>query len=1169
MSRRRKPIDIIHSFWNKEHPESEDPHIIDAAVSDRDGDSVAEPLARWSDTRGAESYRPRSGLFALILVLVVAMIGVVWVLAGPLAGRTTQQFVILVSPFTSEDDNQTGQNVANELVTTLREQVGGDDVVIDSIRQVPADADTALDILAARDADVLIWGEVRAGGMLNDTSLLPRLSYQPTGPANPNGWIGYAGRFKLPHTYALANEPINGQAILPRLLTALVEYNQGNADVGYRELGQLLDDYPTEINTTLPSVLRGNVLWAYGAYNRAAGEYRRALSQPAGVLVSERALLANNLGAILLDAGDASAINALSEATQLLPAEQDLGELRFNWGILAQRQGDISAAIASFEQARNLLANTPPLPASLLLALTHVYREEGWLGAAEETLREAMDQIDANAGTVPPDQRDLFTRYLNAAAQEQRALLELAYLVDAQGPLAWELELAAPLPPHDLRLPLDILSSAVEMSRNAISEWYRRAPPRDVVQPGTGLIAHGQAQRMEAEYDRQRYHLALMLIEDGRNQLSRQRGLLGEMRAFLFNETPPLQAAQELLDALSADDPGNLAVRIAAARALRYGTPEQRTQAVQRYDELIALPAPPPESFFGKGMLALDAGNRTQARELMEQAIERDAAFFPARIKLAEIAQQEDDWPTVIAQLRYLAEQRPAAGAAVRLASALRQRGAQHLAEAESLLLPFVEEAHVPAMIELGRVYRDAGQVDMALTMFEDALRIEERSAEAAFELGQTLANERGDAAGAEQYFLDAIAYGDNTALAHLALADLYANQLDKPAAAQEHYRHAIEAGVQDVATLTKIGNILLEHNQGQAAAETFRLALEHQPESPVLHHGLGQAYLLLDNLNEASTAEQRALELMDRAGINDPDLRTAILVGRGDVTRKLGQYDQAIDFYNQALALNPTQVDAKIGLGQVFASQGNWAVALRHFQAAAAFPEGQNDPMAHFWVAEALLRQPDLEAAIAAYQQALSLRPAFPEALLGMAQAQYALNDTAAAARSIAEALEQRPAYAEALLFQGKMLQNEGRINSALEAYSASINANNSLPETYYRRGLIYIQQHDYNDAVDDLERAIALQPNFPDAYYWLGRAYFAQDRMRQALFAFERAVELQGGSFVEARLYQGMAEKALVEEEVAKRDAAIASFQAVIQADGDGPWGTLAQAELDSMGQ
>lgn len=1150
---------------------SEKANIIDMTVRDRDGGTVAEPIGSGSN-RTERRERPRWQLW-LGLVLILALVGALWLLPGTLTSRSADQFVVLVASFTNANDDQTGRSVANDLVDVL-EHEQADAFVVKRLDEVLVDEQAALDAASQHAADVVIWGRVTLGGLLDDTTLLPRLTYTPRGSYAPNAWAGYTGRFSMPQNYNLAAEPINGKAVLPRLLQSLADYHRGAADAAYEELGQLLEEEDYPLNVPLLRAVRGNVLWARGAYAQAADEYRRALEQPTGVSEYEQARLANNLGAILLaKENNDDAVRALATSIHFL-GRQDLGELRFNLGLLALQQNRAAEAVTELEQAQNLIDPNAPL----WLALAQAYREAGQMEQAESALVAAEQQIRHDANNVPPDLRDLVTQRLRAATLEQRGLLRLAQLVHAQGPLLWELEIAPQQPANALDSARDALNSAVTISSELITNWQRRSPASEVAQAGNWPVVDGQAQRAREAYDRQQYHLALVLIEEGRTNTPGSTGLFASLAEGLFGNRTPLDEAiarlQTLLNAepnegpITLTRPEDLPRRIAYARALRHK--HAFDAATQNYDQIINQYPQHPEGYFGKGAVALEIGNRDEARQLMTQAVERDTNFFPAYIKLAEMAEQERDWAAAVEHLRALANQRPSADRSIKLASVLRQSGPEGYIEAERALVDLInaEDGTVSApdksaaLIELGRLYRDAGRIDAAIQAFEEAKRSDVHRSAAAFELGQTLSNQREDDVNAAAQFRDAIAYDGNNALAHLALADLYAGSLNQPNDADTHYRRAVEAGIRDVDRLLQIGNVLLDHNRAETAAEAFQRAVNEQPNNPLPHHGLGQAYLMLENPEGAGAEEQRALELLDASGVVNPEVRAEILVGLGDVARQRQQYDQALGLYNQALDLNPVQIDAKIGLGQVSASQGNWAVALGHFSTAASFPDAERDPAVHFWVAEALLRQPDLEAASAAYNRALALDPVFPQAWLGLAHAQLALEERSTASDSISEALRLRPQYAEAHLFRGKMLQEEGRIDAALDAYNAAIRANDRIAESRYYRGLVYIEKLDYNQAVRDLEKAVALQPNFPDAHYWLGRTYFAQGRMPRAVDQFKTAIDQRGGTYIEARLYQGMAE-----EELNRRAEAAESFQAVVQADGDGPLGTMARAELARM--
>jgi tetratricopeptide (TPR) repeat protein len=326
----------------------------------------------------------------------------------------------------------------------------------------------------------------------------------------------------------------------------------------------------------------------------------------------------------------------------------------------------------------------------------------------------------------------------------------------------------------------------------------------------------------------------------------------------------------------------------------------------------------------------------------------------------------------------------------------------------------------------------------------------------------------------------------------------------------------------------------------------------------------MGQAHLALGQLQEAASYEQRVLGLTEYNGKDE--LRAEALVVLADIERQEqgGDLALAANLYNEALGLDPDQYDAALGLGLVDVARGDWGTALSTFERALSLA-GPENAMAHFWYAEALLRQDTpqmLSRAMQHYERALALRPVFPEARLGIAQAQYNLDNADAAMATVDHALEQRPNYAEGWLFKGILLQDSGETAEALEAYTSAIEAGGNLGEAYYRRGLIHMQQLRHEDAAQDLQRAVELQPANPEFQYWLGQASFALNRVDQALSAFQRAVELRDGIYPAAQFHQ-----ALAEEATGQMEAARDSLEALVQTAGNNEWVNRASVELERL--
>jgi tetratricopeptide (TPR) repeat protein len=554
----------------------------------------------------------------------------------------------------------------------------------------------------------------------------------------------------------------------------------------------------------------------------------------------------------------------------------------------------------------------------------------------------------------------------------------------------------------------------------------------------------------------------------------------------------------------------------------------------------------------------------------MVQALEQNSRFFPARIQLIQFAEQDGDWGTALLHLRTLAEHYPGPNAQLAIATALRRSGSVGLHEAEQLLQQLVADETTPdptrvdALVELGRLYRAENQLERAIQVLEQARSIDSSAPTAALELGRILV-QQGEFERAEDLLLVTVnnSTGSMQAQARLEVAELYSGPLDRPDEAIHHYEQIAQSDTQNPAILVDAGTSLLDNDHAAVAVTALSSAdtLQQSSDAATARH-LARAHLEMGNLEQATAAAQRVLDLT--ANTDDTSTRAAALVVLGDVQRRTGDFASAANQYNQALSLDPQQVQAAIGLGLIAVAQDNWGVALGQFQRAASFPNGQNDPLAQFWYAEALLRQGNPREAMERYTQALTLRPEFPEALLGMAQAQNALGDTEAAQETVAEALQQNPDYAEALIFQGRLHHEQRQLDEALESYNRALRANDQLGGAHYHRGLIYIEQGAYERAQNDLQRTVELEPNNAEAYYWLGRANLVLNRNPQALAAFQRAVELRGGNYDEARFYQGLAETALD-----RYDEARTSFQTVVQTASDNEWIARARSELEQIGQ
>lgn len=1079
----------------------------------------------------------------LLALLIAGVVIVLFLISRPADPR----FVIVVTPF-ADQDGRTGQQIANALARQLRNQ-GANLVHVVLSETKPTNGAEALALARQTNADLLVWGTVAAGGMIDSSSLSPEIIYTPHNIDISQAWYGFPIRLVIPNRYVISTEPINGQTILTPYLLALAAYHHGEADLALDQLQSLVENNP-QLHPLLLHVLRGNLLWARGWYGAAATEYQTALSLAQG----ERALLANNLGAILLDAGNAEAPRYFAEAINLLDG-RDLGQLRVNLALWALREQRASDAVSDLEQARNLLSPDPEL--ELLIATA--YRESGRIAEAQSSLTRFEATRATTAARVPVAFRSAYETRLNAVFSEERALTALEARLPMTGPFYWALATANPIPSADtLRQTRDQLRVATEQSNRAVTLWRQQAASQAAIFPGSGLMATGQAERSEELARRQRLSLALTEAVLWSVENSNRQNPFNQFIAALFGAVGGGNPSVEALRQLREQQPDDVMTLLALGFALRMD--EQYDEAVQTYQRVIELAPQLPDGYAGIGMVALVRNDRESAQQWLRQALDRNNRFFPAHLLLAQVAEDTGDWSSAVNHWRALVNWQETPYTVVHLARALRRSGASGFAEAERLLVPLATE-HVEATIELARLYNDAGYPNEAVSVYRDALVLDPRSTVAAFELGETYIR-LGDVATAERMLRDALTFDERNLDARLRLAELYEGPINQPDRAIEQYRIALGQGVNDLDRLIRIGQAALAGNATTVAIQALERALTGNPESATVNQLLARAYLNGNRLEAAAQTAQRTLDLT--ANRTDPEAisaRVNAFLALAEIARRRNDLAAAEQAYQQAIAVDPQSIPAHIGLGELAGGQGNWGVALAYFETAAALPGGDMNAAAQFWLGEALLRNDNLARALAAYQRALELQPQYPEALLGLAQTQYALGRAEEALQTVERAIQQKSNYAEAHLFRGKLLQEAGRFAEARAAYDAAIGANDRIAESFYRRALLAIRNGEYDQAIRDLNRATALQANFPEAYYWLGRAYYAQGRSESALQAIQQAITLNP-NYSEAIFYSG-----LIAEDQANFAAARDAYQTLISREPTSEWGQRALAQIERL--
>uniref|UniRef100_A0A665TGF5 dolichyl-phosphate-mannose--protein mannosyltransferase n=1 Tax=Echeneis naucrates TaxID=173247 RepID=A0A665TGF5_ECHNA len=215
---------------------------------------------------------------------------------------------------------------------------------------------------------------------------------------------------------------------------------------------------------------------------------------------------------------------------------------------------------------------------------------------------------------------------------------------------------------------------------------------------------------------------------------------------------------------------------------------------------------------------------------------------------------------------------------------------------------------HASAMNNLGTLTRSPEEAER---YYRKALDINPQHNRALFNLGNLLKSQ-GKEKEAEALLRESIRFGPHFADAYSSLASLYAEE--RFPEANEVYLKGIENCPDSSDLHNNYGVFLVDTGEGELAAAHYQQAVRLKPAHYVAMVNLGR---LLRSSNENKKAEswyKRALQVTRKVDILTP---------LGALYYNTGRYEEALQVYREAAALQPDSTDIWLALAQVLAMAG------------------------------------------------------------------------------------------------------------------------------------------------------------------------------------------------------------------------------------------------------
>jgi Flp pilus assembly protein TadD len=305
-------------------------------------------------------------------------------------------------------------------------------------------------------------------------------------------------------------------------------------------------------------------------------------------------------------------------------------------------------------------------------------------------------------------------------------------------------------------------------------------------------------------------------------------------------------------------------------------------------------------------------------------------------------------------------------------------------------------------------------------------------------------------------------------------------------------------------------------------AIREYRELLHQYPESTEVRLGMANDLARTDKCEDSSESADPG------SGLEPAALE--IVTGICDFRRN--EISAAVSHLTKATELAPVDRQAAIFLARAHAESGNPGEGVRVLK---ALKEGRDDPDVLYWTGvfydqlaqqaydamakshpdsrelletegDQLVQQQKYDAAVGAYQKALSAGPDAPGLHFDLGNAYWHLARLDEAAAELSEGLKLNPNHAQANYELGDIAVKQGDIDRGMGLLRKALNFDPGLVEAHRSLGRAYIARQNFGEALREFSIVAKAQPSdhtihalLASVYQRLGRKQEAEEETRK----------------------------------------------------------------------
>ena len=278
-------------------------------------------------------------------------------------------------------------------------------------------------------------------------------------------------------------------------------------------------------------------------------------------------------------------------------------------------------------------------------------------------------------------------------------------------------------------------------------------------------------------------------------------------------------------------------------------------------------------------------------------------------------------------------------------------------------------------------------------------------------------------------------------------------------------------------------GRVYTARGDAAAAAKSYRRACELFPAYGAAHYALALEYRKLGetqksqeqfSLYEANKTTVPPVEDPLLAAVQELNFGATMHLRRSIELEKAGKIEEATRENEEALEIDPNEVQAHINLIILYGRAGQIEKAKQHYAAAVSLSPNRADAYYNYGVL--LFKQREHREAEQAFELALQINPF----------------------------------YAEARHNLGYLLEQQGQLDEALEQYRKAIEDRPDFRLARFHLGRILVNQKKFNEAIQEFLKTLSPEDESTPSYlYALAAAYARAGNRESALLYIRKARE------------------------------------------------------------